>query len=148
MTAKAFGALVAAALGAACASGGGGGGGGGGGEGIVDFSAQLQPTAGYQVRGTASAVASLGRTVVTVEIVGATPGGTYPWHVHQGRCGSNGPVVGAGTAYAPLSVDADGAERAVATLSLQLNDDSEYFVNIHLSPQQMGTIVACGALVD
>jgi len=136
--------LATAALLAACA----GGGGGGGGEGIVDFSAQLQPTAGNQVRGTATAVASLGRTAITLEIQGGTPGATYPWHVHQGRCGSNGPVVGSGSNYPAINVDADGSERAVATLSLQLNDDTEYFVNVHQSPQQMNVIVSCGQLVD
>jgi hypothetical protein len=137
-------ALTTAALLAACA----GSGGGGGGEGIVDFSAQLQPTTGNQVRGLATAIATLGRTAVTVEIEGATPGATYPWHVHEGRCGSNGPIVGAAADYPAIDVDADGRERAVATLSRQLNDDTEYFVNVHLSPQQPSVIVSCGALVD
>ena len=141
---KAYAALLVAACSAACV----GGGGGGGGEGIVDFSAQLQPTTGNQVRGLASAVASLGRTAVTVEIENATPGASYPWHVHEGRCGSNGPIVGSAADYPAISVDADGRERAVATLSRQLVDDAEYFVNVHLSPQQMNVIVACGALVD
>jgi superoxide dismutase, Cu-Zn family len=141
---KQVAALIAAGLVAACA----GAGGGGGDEGIVDFTAQLEPGSGYQVRGTANAVASLGRTAVTVEIENATPGATYPWHVHQGKCGSNGPVVGSGSDYPQIKVDGDGRERAVATLSVQLSDDADYFVNVHLSPQQMGTIVACGALVD
>jgi hypothetical protein len=140
---KACVAVVAAALSAACA-----GGGGGGGEGIVDFSAQLQSTAGQQVRGLASAVASLGRTAVTIEVEGGTAGATYPWHVHAGRCGSNGPIVGSASDYPALMIDADGSERAVATIGLQLNDDTEYFVNVHQSPQQLDVIVACGALVD
>jgi Cu-Zn family superoxide dismutase len=143
---KTSAALLAAMVSAACA--GSGGGSSEGGEGIVDFTAQLQATAGYQVRGLANAVASLGRTAVTVEIQGGTPGATYPWHVHQGRCGSNGPIVGAGSDYPAIRVDADGSERAVATLTQQLNDDTEYFVNVHLSAQQMNVIVACGALVD
>jgi Cu-Zn family superoxide dismutase len=138
-------ALTAAAMLAACA---GSGGGGGGGEGIVDFSAQLQPTTGNQVRGLATAVATLGRTAVTVEIEGGTPGATYPWHVHEGRCGANGPIVGAAADYPAINVDADGRVTAVATLSRQLNDDTAYFVNVHLSPQQMNVIVSCGALVD
>jgi superoxide dismutase, Cu-Zn family len=137
-------ALCSAAVLAACASAGGGG----GDEGIVDFSAQLAPGTGYQVKGTANAVASLGRTAVTLQIENATPGATYPWHVHQGKCGSNGPIVGAASDYPQIEVDADGSERAVATLGVQLDDDQEYFVNVHLSPTEMGVIVACGALTD
>lgn len=135
-------ALLGAALVAACA------GGGGGGEGIIDFSAQLQPGTGQQVRGLANAVATLGRTAVTVEIENGTPGAVYPWHVHQGRCGSNGPIVGSEADYPAITVGADGRERAVATLRLQLRDDTDYYVNVHLSAQQLGVIVACGALVD
>lgn len=136
---------LAAALAAACASGGGGG---GGGEGIVDFDAQLTPTAGYQVRGTANAVSTLGRTAVTVDIENGTPGAAYPWHVHEGRCGTNGPIVGKASDYSPIEVDEDGKERANAVLSLVLDDDTPYFVNLHLSAQQMNVIVSCGALVD
>lgn len=137
-------ALLGALLAAACA----GGGGGGGDEGIVDFSAELTPGAGFQVRGIANAVATLGRTAITVEIENGTPGAVYPWHVHQGRCGSNGAVVGSESDYPAITVDADGRERAVATLRQQLRDDAEYFVNVHLSAQQLGVIVACGPLVD
>ncbi len=137
--------IALALVSAACASGGGGG---GSGEGIVDFSAQLAPTSGYQVRGTANAVASLGRTVVTLQIESAAPGATHPWHVHQGRRGSNGPVVGSGADYPAISVEGDGKKRVVATIGTQLDDDTEYFVNVHLSSQQMGVIVSCGALVD
>lgn len=140
---KRYGAIPLALLAAACASGGGSGS-----EGIVDFDARVEPTTGYQVRGTANAVASLGRTAVTLEIENGTPGATYPWHVHQGRCGSNGPVVGSGSDYPAIKVDTDGKERVVATIGTQLDDDAEYFVNVHLSPQQMNVIVACGALVD
>jgi Cu/Zn superoxide dismutase len=129
---------------AACASGSGGG----DTEGIVDFKATLAPTAGNQVKGTANAVASLGRTAVTVEIEGATPGAQHPWHVHQGRCGSNGPVVGKASDYPVIDVDADGKVRVSAVIATQLVDDQEYFVNVHLSPTQMGTIVSCGQLVD
>src|SRR5262245_41498967 len=99
-------AVALALLAGACASGSGSG--GGKTEGIVDFSATLAPTVGYQVRGTANAVASLGRTGVTVEIDGATPGAHHPWHVHQGKCGSNGPVVGKAADYPVIDVDADG----------------------------------------
>jgi hypothetical protein len=135
-------ALAAALLAGACASGGGGS------EGIADFSAQLQPTTGNDVRGTASAVTAVGQTAVTIEIENASPGARHPWHVHRGECGTNGPVVGVGADYPVLDVDADGDVRAVATIGLELDDNERYFVNVHESAQTMGVIVSCGALVD
>ena len=135
-------AIAASLLAAACASGGGGT------EGIVDFTAQLQPTSGNQVRGTAHAVTAVGETAVTIEIENASAGAHHPWHVHTGTCGNSGPPVGGGSNYPVLDVDADGDVRAVATIPVQLNDDDAYIVNVHLSPQAMGTIISCGALVD
>jgi hypothetical protein len=135
-------AIAASLLAVACASGGGGS------EGIVDFSAQLQPTAGNQVRGNANAVSALGETAVTLEITNAAAGASHPWHVHSGQCGSNGPVVGGGSNYPALTVGSDGRARAVASIPVALDDDAPYFVNVHLSAQAMGTIVSCGPLVD
>jgi hypothetical protein len=135
-------AIAVSLLAAACASGGGGS------EGIVDFDARLSPTTGNQVTGDARAVAAVGSTAVTVDISNAAAGASHPWHVHQGECGTNGPVVGAGTDYPPLVVGTDGRARAVATIGVQLSDQVPYFVNVHLSRQAMGTIVSCGRLVD
>jgi hypothetical protein len=135
-------AIAASLLVAACASGGGGS------EGIVDFSAQLQPTAGNQVRGTANAVSAVGETAITIEIENATPGARHPWHVHTGTCGNAGPPVGGGSNYPVLEIEAGGEERAVATIPVQLEDDAQYIVNVHQSPQAMSTIISCGALVD
>jgi hypothetical protein len=135
-------AVAASLLAAACASGGGGS------EGIVDFSAQLQPSPGNQIRGTANAVSALGETAVTIEIENASPGARHPWHVHNGTCANSGGVVGGGANYPVLEVGANGEQRAVATIAVELIDDAPYIVNVHQSPQAMGTIVACGALVD
>lgn len=135
-------AVVASVLGAACASGGGGS------EGIVDFEAQLRPNAGFDVTGSSTAVASVGNTLVRVRIENATPGAIHPWHVHQGLCGSDGPIVGNASDYSPLEVDDDGTVDEVATIGVQLDDDADYYVNIHRSPQDIGTIVSCGRLVD
>lgn len=136
-------ALLTVTLSVACASGGGDQG-----EGIADFSATLRANQGFSVNGTADAVASIGRTLVTVNITGATPGARHPWHVHAGSCGSNGPIVGSASDYPVIEVDSDGRERVVATLSLQLDEDDDYYVNVHQSPEQLGVIVACGELVD
>ena len=129
----------------ACASGGGDG---GDREWITDFDANVQSLPGHSVHGNARAVASVGRTVVTLDVEGGQPGAVHPWHVHTGPCGSRGGIVGDASDYPPLALDGDGEDREVATLDLQLTDDAEYHVNVHRSPQDMGTIVACGRLVD
>lgn len=127
-----------------CASGGSNG----DGEFITDFDASLTSRGGSTVTGTARAVASLGRTAVTLEIDGARPGARHPWHVHEGRCGSGGAIVGSASSYPVLEVDEDGSERASGTIDVQLDDDRDYHVNVHASPSDLQTIVACGALVD
>ena len=135
-------AIATSLLAAACASGGGGS------EGIVDFSAQLSPTTGNQVSGSANAVTAVGETAVTIEIENGSPGARHPWHVHTGTCGNAGPPVGGGSNYPVLEVDGDGEIRAVATIPVELEDDAQYVVNVHQSPQAMGTIISCGPLVD
>ncbi|MGH7475111.1 MAG: hypothetical protein ACRELD_02385 [Longimicrobiales bacterium] len=135
--------LLCLVLAAACASGGADDE-----EGIVDFTATIRSNPGFQVNGNAQAIASLGRTVVTTAVTNATPAATHPWHVHRGSCGSGGPIVGDAADYPLLEIDADGQDRAVATIDVQLEDDEDYYINVHESPQRMSSIVACGALVD
>ncbi len=135
-------AIATVALLAGCA-------GSGDGEPIVEFQADLEGTPGYEnLEGSARAVASLGSTLVTVDLNGATPGDLHPWHVHDGSCGSGGGIVGDPAAYDPLEIDADGDETETARIDVQLDDDADYHVNVHLSPSELGTIVACGDLVD
>lgn len=99
-----------------------------------------------QVRGVANWVRSDDGSRVSVEISNATSGGVHPWHVHQGRCGDNGPVVGNAGAYKPLSVSGDGQAKENASLSMQLPLSGNYYVNIHAAPTNQGTIIACGNL--
>lgn len=142
---RAWTTLALALAAAGCASGGGEG---ADREWITDFDAQVRSLPGYSVHGRARAIASVGRTVVTLNVEDGEPGAVHPWHVHEGRCGSGGAIVGDAGAYPQLALDGDGDDREVATLDVQLSDDADYHVNIHLSPQDPGTIVACGALVD
>lgn len=81
-------------------------------------------------------------------IAGGTAGGTHPWHIHEGACGSGGPVVGPANAYPPLQVAGNGAASAEAHLMLKLNEARRYPVNVHASPAEMGNVVACGDLDD
>lgn len=86
------------------------------------------------------------RSQAHVEINNAVPGGDHPWHVHQGQCGTNGPIVGSATAYRSLEVDKDGKASATADLDLPMPRTGQYYVNVHASANNMGTIIACGNL--
>ena len=115
----------------------------------ANWTARLEGRDGRKVRGTASARPSAdGKgTDVTVSLEGDTPGATRPWHVHSGRCGQSGGVVGGGRAYTPMSIDAKGNGQASATVPVPLADTSHYYVNIHDAATAMGIIVACGDLL-
>ena len=100
-----------------------------------------------QVRGTAQWMRD-GNTAstVTVAISNATPGGVHPWHIHVGHCGENGPIVGSAAAYSPLTVNDKGQASATAHLDMSLPVSGTYYVNVHASAANLGTIIACGNL--
>ena len=119
------------------------------------WTATLRPQAGATVAGTARAQVLREQTTVTIQLQNATAGAMHPWHVHEGACGSGGPIVGAPTAYSPLQVGAkplqvgaNGQAQGNATLALTLNEARAYHVNVHASPSDLATIVACGDLDD
>jgi hypothetical protein len=100
-----------------------------------------------QVRGTALwARDGDSASRVTVTISNATPGGLHPWHVHRGRCGDNGPIVGDASAYKPLAVDSKGSASASARLTIAMPENGDYYVNVHALATNMGTIISCGNL--
>ena len=86
------------------------------------------------------------QTRAVATIANATPGGEHPWHVHVGRCGSNGAIVGDASAYRPLKVGGSGRAEASAKLNLPLPRSGEFYVNVHASATNLGTIIACGNL--
>jgi hypothetical protein len=113
------------------------------------FNARLSSMGGSGVSGTATARDMDGATHASVSISGGRSGGTHPWHIHEGRCGdANAPIVGSASAYPPLSVGGGGTATAQAHVSVELNEAKNYIVNVHASPTNMGTIVACGDLND
>ena len=82
----------------------------------------------------------------TVMLSNATPNATHPWHIHAGTCGSDGGIVGPATSYQPLVVDASGKAEVSITLPFSTPTQGDYFVNVHKSPTELGTIIACGPL--
>lgn len=112
----------------------------------IEWEASVAANPGYDVAGEASARSLDGQTRVAVEIRGAAAGAVHPWHVHAGECGSGGAIVGQPTAYPVLTASAEGTATASATIDLGLSGEADYYVNIHRSPTELGTIVACGEL--
>jgi hypothetical protein len=86
------------------------------------------------------------QTEAHVEVSNAAPGGRHPWHVHRGQCGNDLGVLGPADAYEILDVDDDGKASADADLPLPVPVTGQYFINVHASAANMGTIVACGNL--
>ena len=113
------------------------------------WNANITSVGGSTVSGTAKGTTMSDMTHVTVTITGGTPGATYPWHVHDGKCTDAGPpIVGSMTDYPPLVVASNGTATATANLSTKLNEAKNYIINIHASPTNMGTIIACGDYND
>jgi len=113
-----------------------------------DWRASLTGQGSYTaVVGTASADVLEGQTSTSIQISGATAGAVHPWHVHEGKCGS-GAIVGDPSAYTPLTVGTDGRATSTAKVAVALNEAKDYHVNVHLSPTEMSTIIACGDLQD
>ena len=100
------------------------------------------------VTGSSEARVLSGRSNVTLTVRGAMQGATHPWHVHEGSCGSGGPIVGDPGLYSPLRVGNEGQAQGAAQLPLALNEARAYHINVHASPTDMGTIIACGELDD
>ena len=114
----------------------------------MKWTATLTPTGAVKIAGVATVApgTTAGTSVAMISITGGTPGATYPWHVHTGKCGSNGGVVGTGSAYKPLVASADGTAKQTAMLSVAAPTTGDFHVNVHASPTNMATIVSCGNL--
>jgi hypothetical protein len=87
-----------------------------------------------------------GKTRAFVSVQNAVPGGEHPWHVHLGQCGNDRGILGPADAYDPLRVGGNGEAEAGAELSLPMPVAGQYFINVHASRNNMGTIIACGNL--
>lgn len=86
--------------------------------------------------------------IATIDLEGDEPGQIRPWHVHYGTCGSGGDIVGSDEDYPRLEIDDNGQGLATATVAEQLVSGDLYHVNVHLSEEDMDTIIACGDLED
>ncbi len=112
------------------------------------WDAEILPQSSSTVRGSLTALANSAGTGVSVSIAGAEANSVHPWHIHIGDCGDGGPILGDPGAYPVLRVGSDGSAGASASVDVTLDELEDYYVNIHESPSDMGTIVACGELDD
>jgi len=86
------------------------------------------------------------QTRVRIEIENAAPGGTHPWEVQRGRCGSEGDLFGSPDDYEPIEIDDDGQAAVTAELDMSLPRDGEYSVEVLASAANRDLVVACANL--
>jgi hypothetical protein len=112
-----------------------------------EWKTTLKPGEGSSITGTAKVEAKGDKaTEAEINIKGAPAGAELPWHVHSGKCGTGGAVVGAATAYPVLKVKDNGEAKGEAKLDIATPTSGDYSVNVHKSAGEMKTIVACGDL--
>lgn len=118
-----------------------------GGASALEWTATIRPQTddGHGGRATAT-VMSDGSTRVRVSLSEGASGGEHPWHVHVGRCGSGGDIVGSPSAYSILRPDDMGSASQTAILDVSLDPSVSYHVNIHQSSARPDVIVGCGEL--
>jgi hypothetical protein len=85
-------------------------------------------------------------TRVHIELANAAPGGTHPWEIQRGRCGSDGDLFGSPDDYEPIEVDDDGRATASTDIEMSLPRDGEYSVEVLASPSNRDLVVACANL--
>ena len=102
---------------------------------------QVLPVDGSGVRGSVL-VSDYGfeGAVVVILLSGTQAGGVHPAHFHLGDCGSGGEIV------VPLENVSGRSGLSVTTTDASYEDivGGDHYLNIHLSPDSMDVIVACG----
>lgn len=78
------------------------------------------------------------RTLIAIAITGG--GEAHPAHIHEGTCGNSEPEP-----YRTLAtVDETGKSLSLVDVALtDLIDGGDYTIDLHLSPSELGTLVAC-----
>jgi hypothetical protein len=84
----------------------------------------------------------LGNTLIVINMTGLQSQRIYPAHIHAGNCESNGDVI------VPLeSVGGDsGLSITLTSAAFDSLITGDYYLNIHQSPEDLATIIACGEI--
>ena len=102
---------------------------------------EIYPTEGFNVNGTVQVTENPdGGARVTVTLQNTEDGQLYPSHFHAGDCGTGGAIV-----Y-PLEPIPGGPQSIVTHVEASVFDiiNQDLHINIHRSPDDLQTIVACG----
>lgn len=105
----------------------------------------LVPVPPANLTGTVAAVSQAGRTVVTVEIRGGTPG-SHGWRTVDGGCAAPGAVRGGVALYPALVVGPGGTARAEASVPGELSPGGRYAVQVLGAGPAAEEVAACGDL--
>lgn len=89
------------------------------------------------ISGTVTLYDAGDQTIVEFDVEGA--GGDHPAHIHEGVCGALNPE----PAYSLDNVDKKGESTTVVDVKLDDLLDEDYAVDMHLSPNELGTLIAC-----
>jgi hypothetical protein len=83
-----------------------------------------------------------GKVMVSLDLIGFTPGVSLPAHIHAGSCASLAPAV----TY-PLINPTNGKSDTILDVSLaELRSQLPLAVNLHKSQQEPKTYISCGNL--
>lgn len=107
-------------------------------DGVDQLELEFQEYSDSGIDGTATFYDLGDETLVAIEIEGG--GESHPAHIHEGTCGNS-----EAEAFAPLTtVDESGESLSLVDTSLrELIDGGDYTVDLHLSPNELGTLIAC-----
>src|SRR5688500_13549507 len=96
-----------------------------------DWNAKLAGKGSFAyLSGESKVLVNRGSSSATVTLMGSTSGSRHPWHVHEGKCDTGGPIFGNPSAYPPLVVGSDGRASASAELTVALKEATDYHVNV------------------
>ena len=85
-------------------------------------------------------------TLASLSLTGATPGAVHGWYVQLGECGHDRGILAGLYPYPPVTVDAEGAARATATLPFTVPTSGQFSVSVRQSASDVASAVACGNL--
>ena len=93
------------------------------------------------ITGTVTLYDAGDQTIVEFDVEGA--GGDHPAHIHEGVCGDLNPE----PAYPLENVDKNGESTTVLDVPIGDLLAEDYAVDMHLAPDELGTLIACADIV-
>jgi len=112
------------------------------------FKAEINPLNNGTVTGIATMSGGEGGNTTVVAMTLGGPRGTYIWHVHEGKCGNLGTLMGDKSNYPPIQVGDSGKVTFRTNLNFYPPSGGTYAIEVHqgTDPGSEGTPVACGTL--